>query len=73
MTLTPAYGRDYKTAAAVRADWEADKDFIIASTERNQQTGRYINASDAEKFAPQDAIWIRFNGLTDIIRVDNNP
>jgi hypothetical protein len=25
--LTPAYGRDYKNAAAVKADWESDKDF----------------------------------------------
>lgn len=25
--LTPAYGRDYKTKAAVIADWKGDKDF----------------------------------------------
>ncbi len=30
MTLTPAYGRDYKSKAAVQADWDGDKDFIIA-------------------------------------------
>ena len=30
MTLTPAYGRDYKSKAAVLADFDADKDFLVA-------------------------------------------
>lgn len=30
MTLTPAYGRDYTSAKAVRADFAADRDFVIA-------------------------------------------
>ena len=30
MTVTPAYGRDYKSAKAVKADWQAGKDFIIS-------------------------------------------
>lgn len=29
VTLIPAYGRDYKSKAAVLADWDANKDFII--------------------------------------------
>ena len=29
MTLTPAYGRDYKSQKEVMADVEANKDFII--------------------------------------------
>lgn len=29
MTLTPAYGRDYKSKAAVAADFDADKDFLL--------------------------------------------
>lgn len=29
ITLTPAYGRDYKSKAAVLADWDANKDFMI--------------------------------------------
>lgn len=29
MTVTPAYGRDYKSAKAAKADWKAGKDFII--------------------------------------------
>jgi len=27
--LSPAYGRDYKSAAAVKADWIDNKDFIL--------------------------------------------
>ena len=30
MTLTPAYGRDYKSAAAAVADLQSGKDFILA-------------------------------------------
>ena len=30
MTLTPAYGRDYKSAKEALEDFHADKDFIIA-------------------------------------------
>ena len=29
MTLTPAYGRDYKSAKDARADFDANKDWII--------------------------------------------
>lgn len=29
MTLTPAYGRDYKSAKAAKEDFNADKDFIV--------------------------------------------
>ena len=28
-TLTPAYGRDYKTKSALLADFEANRDFIL--------------------------------------------
>jgi hypothetical protein len=72
MTLIPAYGRDYRTPPAVKADWEAGKDFVIADI-GSRETGRYINKADAEKYAPSETIWVRFNSLTDIIRVDKNP
>jgi hypothetical protein len=29
VTLSPAYGRDYKSAKAVKADYDAGKDFIL--------------------------------------------
>jgi hypothetical protein len=28
-SLTPAYGRDYKSKAALKADWNANKDFVF--------------------------------------------
>jgi len=37
MTLTPAYGRDYKSKKQIEADLAADKDFIEATS------GQYIN------------------------------
>lgn len=30
-TLLPAYGRDYKTKAAILSDLNADKDFVFSS------------------------------------------
>lgn len=30
MLVVPAYGRDYKSAKAAKADWQAGKDFIIS-------------------------------------------
>jgi hypothetical protein len=30
ITLTPAYGRDYKNKKEVEQDWKSNKDFIIA-------------------------------------------
>lgn len=39
-TLVPAYGRDYKSKAALLADWEDGKDFRIV------QTGQYTSIRD---------------------------
>ena len=35
MILTPAYGRDYKSKAAVQADFDAGKDFMARSFDRD--------------------------------------
>lgn len=35
MILTPAYGRDYKSKAAVQADFDAGKDFMAMSFDRD--------------------------------------
>ena len=29
ITLTPAYGRDYRSAVAVMLDWKAENDFVL--------------------------------------------
>ena len=40
-TLTPAYGRDYKSKAAAIADFDNGRDFIEAAS------GRYVSRCDA--------------------------
>jgi hypothetical protein len=45
-TLVPAYGRDYTSAKAVKADWDAGKDFVINDMS-HKDDGRYINKADA--------------------------
>ncbi|HEY1700743.1 MAG TPA: hypothetical protein VGG75_13605 [Trebonia sp.] len=45
LTVVPAYGRDYKSKAAVLADWNAGKDFQINDMS-SPDDGRYINKLD---------------------------
>lgn len=56
---TPAYGRDYKSAREVLADWQAGKDF-------RSDLG-YLSIRDAEQVPAQ--IWVRYNKLRNIVRV----
>ena len=42
LTVIPAYGRDYKTAKAAKADWAANLDFIIAD-HFHQYDGKPVN------------------------------
>ena len=44
MTLIPSYGRDYKSQKAVIADFEADKDFTIASV--GPDMGRQVSRKE---------------------------
>lgn len=55
----PAYGRDYKSMAAVKADWAAKKDF------RDALSGQYFNIDSGIKAE----IWIRYAKLTKLMRV----
>lgn len=61
LTLSPAYGRDYKSKKAVKADWDADKDFII-ETVMHPDCGRYVNKT---QLAGQE-VNIRYQGLTKV-------
>jgi hypothetical protein len=63
LTLVPAYGRDYKSKAAVIADWNADKDFQINSM-FHPDDGRYINKPQAD--AEGITAHIRYKALTRI-------
>ena len=55
----PAYGRDYKSASAVKADWLAGKDFRCAVS------CQYLCVRDA---VPAQ-VWIRYAKLTKLVRV----
>jgi hypothetical protein len=46
-TVTPAYGREYKSAKAARADWDSGKDFILQAF-GHPYDGKPINKHDAE-------------------------
>jgi hypothetical protein len=56
-TLTPAYGRDYKSGKEAVAAFEANKDFQI------QPSGQYINK---EQIAPGITVNLRYNRLTQV-------
>lgn len=63
-TLIPAYGRDYKSKAAVLSDWNAGKDFKCALS------GRHVNKPDAMTYLVkqgQTDVTIRYNKLTQVV------
>lgn len=55
-TLVPAYGRDYKTAKAVKADWAEGKDFIVCDL-FSRWDGK---AANKDSFAIGENVTIRF-------------
>ena len=65
-TLIPAYGRDYKSAATVKADWAAGKDFIIADM-FDKYDGKPVNKQDADRAGMQ--VMIRYSGLRKIVAI----
>jgi hypothetical protein len=48
MTVIPAYGRDYKSPKAAKADWDSGKDFLICDISCPDD-GRYVNRQDLTK------------------------
>lgn len=59
MTLVPAYGRDYRSKAAVLADFDADKDFEAVGI----GGGGYVNKSQLLKMGVRE-VSIRYKKLT---------
>jgi hypothetical protein len=57
MTVTPAYGRDYRNKADALKDWKAGKDFRCA------MSGRYLSVRDN---IPD--VWIRYAKLTKVVK-----
>ena len=61
MTLTPAYGRDYKNKKTVQSDLDHDKDFVIADL-MHPDSGRYVNRADLAKTGTV-SVMIRYKRL----------
>ncbi len=62
MTIVPAYGRDYTSAKAAKADFAADKDFIIADY-FDPDDGRAVNRAQLLALGKR-SVNIRFKRLT---------
>lgn len=60
LTVTPAYGRDYRTAKAAKADWEKGNDFLVSDI-MDPYDGKPINKQDADSAGLE--ITIRFHRL----------
>lgn len=57
MTVTPAYGRDYKNQRAALDDWYGGKDFIL------QPQGCYCSIRDF----PNESVTIRYSKMTKVV------
>lgn len=64
-TLTPAYGRDYRSAKAVRDAFEGGEDFRAS-------TGGYVNREDAHAAGLRE-VTVRYAGLRKVVRVRVTP
>ena len=69
MTLVPAMGRDYWSKAEVQADFDAGKDFEIASI--GPDCGRYVNKP--QLVGKERFVMIRYARLTKVVEVEVRP
>ena len=67
MTLIPAYGRDYKSAKAVKEDFASNKDFQVADMS-SAYNGRYVNREDLSQ-SNIEKVNIRYNNLRSLTLV----
>lgn len=63
LTVTPAYGRDYKSAKAAKEDWQAGKDFIESVTGRYISRAELLNPETNQYAKPVD-VKVRYKKLT---------
>jgi hypothetical protein len=61
ITLTPAYGRDYKSLAAAKADLLEGKDFVLNDI-MSPHDGRLCSARDF----PGHTVQVRYNRKTKV-------
>lgn len=64
MTLTPAYGRDYKTKKDAETAFNEGADFVIADI-MHPYSGSYCNKEDLVG-AGERTVKIRFKNLTEV-------
>ena len=73
LTLTPAYGRDYKSKKAVTEDFNNDKDFVIMSMAqalfKDGQGGTYTNKTDLVKMGHKQ-VKIRYSKLRKVMMME---
>lgn len=67
-TLTPAYGRDYKSRKAAVKDFLEGKDFILNDI-TDRYDGKPCNLEDLKKVKVHQ-VKLRFNNLTSVTVVD---
>lgn len=63
LVVSPAYGREYKSGKAAKADWDANKDFVIESI--GPDVGRMVNKPQVP-----GKVQIRFAGMRKFVIVD---
>lgn len=63
LTLTPAYGRDYKSKAAAIRDWDDGKDFI------ESRSNLSINKADVTFYCPGATIRIRYDKARKVVEI----
>ena len=66
MNLIPAYGRDYKSKAAILADLKADKDFII-SNYGSVYDGKPVNLAQIKGVAGAYPLQVRYGNLRKVV------
>lgn len=69
MTLTPAYGRDYKSQKEVLEAWNSNKDFTVADL---FYLGTYCNKTDVENDKSIKSVTIRYSKLTKVMVIKVN-
>jgi len=66
ITLIPAYGRDYKSVKAIKEDWNAGKDFLIAQY-GHPYDGKAANKSDMKGVV----VSIRYSKMRKVTIIQN--
>lgn len=66
ITVTGAYGRDYRDRESAIADWHAGKDFTVERLWPAQRSGTYISIRDVVPF-PLCEVRIRYNHKDDVV------